>query len=81
MSAPVFNITVANKPGAAIPRNAEAMLANGDLLAVTALAITGAVSVELSGTTHLSRQHFTPDQARAVAAELLACADALQGRG
>lgn len=80
MSTLNFTTTVASKPGAAIPRTVEATLANGDLLAVTAVAVTGSVSVELSGSTYLSRQHFTPDQARAVAAELLACADALQGR-
>ena len=80
MSTPTFVITAASKPGAAIPRNAEATLANGDLLAVTAATVAQTVTVELSGAAYLSRLHFTADQARAVAAELLACADALQGR-
>ena len=46
---------------------------------MSAVRFTTRVELGLHGDMLQSYMSFTPDQARAVAAELLACADALQG--
>lgn len=88
MSGPIFT-TRQYEPGARCVRESSATLAGGHWLNVSAagyglnVSATGyGPSVELNAHSGMLQSYmtFTPDQARAVAAELLACADALQGR-
>lgn len=63
--------------------SSDATLSNGRYVAINAARHSGLVELGLSCSTdlvaHQSWMMFTPEQARAVAAELLACADAMQG--
>ena len=61
-------------------RDASARLEGGHFLTVSAARYSDRVELGIHGGMLQSYMTFTPDQARAVAAELLACADALQGR-
>ncbi|WP_042421041.1 hypothetical protein [Comamonas granuli] len=80
MSAVIFT-THTSEPGsnALSPRDSQALLPSGDLLTVHAVRPSGSVLLGLQGDVQSCRMAFTAEQARAVAAELLACADALQG--
>ena len=72
--------TTTGVPGSSRLRESSALLEAGHFLAVSAVRFTNRVDLGLHGDMLQSYMSFTADQARAVAAELLACADALQGR-
>ena len=63
--------------------SSDATLSDGRYVAINAARHTDMVELGLSCTSALVSNQvwmmFTPEQARAVAAELLACADAMQG--
>lgn len=73
--------TTTGVAGSARLRDSSAQLESGHFLTVAAARFTGRVDLGLHGDMLQSYMAFTAEQARAVAAELLACADALQGRG
>ncbi|NUN60803.1 MAG: hypothetical protein HUU13_06810 [Burkholderiaceae bacterium] len=79
MSATIFT-TRQYQPGARCVRESSATLAGGHWLNVSATGCSASVELSVHSGMLQSYMAFTPDQARAVAAELLACADALQGR-
>lgn len=60
-------------------RNVGATLPGGNCVSIYAGKADRCVTLALSTDACYSAMSFTADQARAVAAELLACADALQG--
>ena len=68
------------QPGARCVRESSATLAGGHWLNVSATGYSASVELSVHSGMLQSYMTFTPDQARAVAAELLACANALQGR-
>ena len=78
MSSITFTTTV-GAPGSSRLRESSARLEAGHFLTMSAVRFTTRVELGLHGDMLQSYMSFTPDQARAVAAELLACADALQG--
>lgn len=78
MSSITFTTTMA-VPGSSRLRESSARLEAGHFLTMSAVRFTTRVELGLHGDMLQSYMCFTPDQARAVAAELLACADALQG--
>lgn len=80
MSTTTFTTTT-GVPGSSRLRESSALLEAGHFLAVSAVRFSNRVELGLHGDMLQSYMSFTADQARAVAAELLACADALQGRG
>lgn len=73
-------ITFTNHGGDAYyARFTGADLPGGVSVMLQAVKVDGCVTLSLNSGVCDAAMHFTPDQARAVAAELLACADALQG--
>lgn len=73
-------ITFTNHGGAAhYARFVGADLPGGHHLTVMAARIDSRITLAVTGAMCGSTMHFNAAQARAVAAELLACADALQG--
>jgi hypothetical protein len=79
MSTTTFTTTT-GVPGSARLRESSAQLESGLFLSVAAARFTNRVDLGLHGDMLQSYMSFTADQARAVAGELLACADALQVR-
>ena len=79
MSAVTFTTTIGT-PGAARLRDSSALLSAGRFLTVAAARHSARVELGLHSDMLQSYMAFTAEQARAVAAELLACADALQWR-
>lgn len=69
------------QPGARCVRESSATLAGGHWLNVSATGYSANVELSVHSGMLQSYMAFTAEQARAVAAELLVCADALQGRG
>lgn len=80
MSGVTFTTTT-GAPGACRLRDSSARLERGHFLTVAAARFSDRVDLGLHGDMLQSYMAFTAEQARAVAAELVACADALQGRG
>ncbi|MCB1975389.1 MAG: hypothetical protein KDE65_13290 [Burkholderiaceae bacterium] len=72
--------TAMGVPGSSRLRESSALLEAGHFLTMSAVRFSDRVELGLHGDMLQSYMSFTPAQARAVAAELLACADALQGR-
>ena len=68
-------------PGSGRLRDASAVLPGGNFLTIGAGIYGDRIDIGFRGDLLQCHMAFTADQARAVAAELLACADALQGRG
>ena len=79
MNAVTFT-TREHETGSPRVRESSASLSGGVHLCVGATRITRIVDLCMSRDFMNVHLEFTTDQARAVAAELLACADALQGR-
>ncbi len=63
-------------PGSGSLRDASARLTGGHFLTISAAAYSDRVELGLHGDMLQSYMFFTAEQARSVAAELLACADA-----
>lgn len=68
------------EPGARCVRESSVTLAGGHWLNVSATGYSASVELNLHSGMLQSYMTFSAEQARAVAAELLACANALQGR-
>lgn len=62
-------------------RESSVSLPGGALLSIGATRSTRLIELGMLRDFMSVHLEFSPEQARAVAAELLACADALQGRG
>jgi hypothetical protein len=79
MSGPTFT-TRLHEAGLLRVRESSADLAGGVHLSIAATRSTRLVDLCMSRDFMAVHLEFTPEQARAVAAELLACSDALLGR-
>lgn len=77
MSAVTFTTTT-GVAGSSRLRESGTQLKGGNFLSVAAVRFSSRVDLGLHGDMLQSYMSFTAEQARAVAAELLACADALQ---
>ena len=73
-------ITRQHEAGSLRVRESSANLPGGVHLSIAATRSTRLVDLCMSRDFMRVHLEFSPDQARAVAVELLACADALQGR-
>ena len=72
--------TTTDAPGSGRLRDSHARLSTGHFITVVAARFSDRVELGLQGDLLQSYMLFTAEQARAVAAELLACANAVQGR-
>ncbi len=79
MSSPTFT-TRQHDAGSLRVRESSANLPGGVHVSIAATRSTRLVDLCMSRDFMAVHLEFTPEQARAVAAELLACSDALQGR-
>lgn len=80
MSGPTFS-TRQHEAGSNRVRESSANLPGGVHLSIAATRSTRLIDMCMSRDFMAVHLEFSPEQARAVAAELLACTDALQGRG
>jgi hypothetical protein len=80
MSAIVFQTFPCGRSSSYL-RHSSAVLDAQHHMTIGATREGSAVQMDLNGSMLQSYMLFTAEQARAVAAELVACADALQGRG
>lgn len=69
-------------PGAGVhnARAVSAPLPNGQMVHLSAMQRSDCVALSLTDTSSASTLYFTAAQARSVAAELQACAEAIEGR-
>lgn len=79
MNGPTFT-TRLHEAGSLRVRESSANLAGGVHLSIASTRSTRLVDLCMSRDFMAVHLEFSPEQARAVAAELLACTDALQGR-
>ncbi|AOG23725.1 hypothetical protein [Acidovorax sp. RAC01] len=70
-----------HEAGAHQVRESSANLPGGVHLSIAATRSTRLIGLAMARDFMAVHLEFSPEQARAVAAELLACTDALQGRG
>ncbi|WP_326538610.1 hypothetical protein [Pseudorhodoferax sp.] len=67
------------RPDAHSARSASATLPSGQMVHVTATPPGDCIALSLTGTTCASTLYFSAAQVRSIAAELLACAEAIEG--